>query len=49
VATRSNKELESSGARGRNTRAPAGSRVADKEELCLCGGRVIARGSIPDR
>lgn len=42
-------ELEPSGARGPCARVPAGAAAAEKEVLSLCGGQVVARGSIPGR
>jgi hypothetical protein len=42
-------ELEPSGARRPSARASAGADAAAKEELCLCGGHEVARGSIPSR
>lgn len=40
-------ELEPTGVPRPSVPAPTGVRVAEKEGLCLCGGRRVARGSIP--
>lgn len=45
----SNKELEPSGACGRSAGTADGVVAAEKEELRLCGGQRLARGSIPSR
>ena len=42
-------ELELSGARKAEPRATTGAIAAEKEELSLCGGRGVARSSIPSR
>ena len=44
-----NAELEPSGACEPVAHAMPGGLAAEKEELCLCGGRLVARGSIPGR
>ena len=44
-----NQELEPRRARGLSARASAGVDAAEKDELCLCDNRQVARGSIPAR